>query len=146
MKPKETEKLLELLQKSGSIDRYLQENKDFLLDCNIKEYLNALIKEKHMTKTQIFEKANIKPFVGFGFLNLNNPRKPSRNNILAMSIIMNCNLDEVQTALKIAKYAPLYPKDERDSIIIFGIGNSHDIDDIEHDLYEHGFECMRKYE
>ena len=44
MKPKDTEKLLELLKKTGSIDAYLQENKDFLLDCNIKEYLRALIR------------------------------------------------------------------------------------------------------
>lgn len=146
MKSKDTEKLMELLKKSGSIDAYLQENKDFLLDCDIKEYLNVLIKEKHMTKTEVFEKACIKKFVGFGFLNKDNPRKPSRNNILAMLIVMNCNLDETQTALKIAKYAPLYPKDERDSIIIFGIENSYSINDIEQDLYEHGFECVRKYE
>lgn len=117
-----------------------------MLDCDIKEYLNVLIKEKHMTKTEVFEKACIKKFVGFGFLNKDNPRKPSRNNILAMLIVMNCNLDETQTALKIAKYAPLYPKDERDSIIIFGIENSYSINDIEQDLYEHGFECVRKYE
>ena len=32
MKPKDTEKLLELLKKTGSIDAYLQENKDFMLD------------------------------------------------------------------------------------------------------------------
>ena len=97
-------------------------------------------------KTKVFEKACIKKFVGFGFLNKDNPRKPSRNNILAMLIVMNCNLDETQTALKIAKYAPLYPKDERDSIIIFGIENSYSINDNEQDLYEHGFECVRKYE
>lgn len=46
MKPKDTEKLLELLKKTGSIDAYLQENKDFLLDCNINEYLRALIQGK----------------------------------------------------------------------------------------------------
>ncbi len=43
MKPKDTEKLLELLRKSGNIDNYLNENADFLLDCDIKEYLGALI-------------------------------------------------------------------------------------------------------
>ena len=52
MKPKDTEKLLELLKKTGSIDAYLQENKDFLLDCNIKEYLRALIREKGITIVQ----------------------------------------------------------------------------------------------
>ena len=46
MKSKDTEKLLELLKKSGSIDAYLQENKDFLLDCEIKEYLNTLKQKK----------------------------------------------------------------------------------------------------
>ena len=56
MKPKDTEKLMELLKKSGSIDAYLQENKDFLLDCDIKEYLNVLIKEKTHDKKQRFLK------------------------------------------------------------------------------------------
>ena len=118
MKPKDTEKLMELLKKSGSIDAYLQENKDFLLDCDIKEYLNVLIKEKHMTKTEVFEKACIKKFVGFGFLNKDNPRKPSRNNILAMLIVMNCNLDETQTALKIAKYDLFIPK-MKETVLLF---------------------------
>ena len=38
MKQKDTDKLLELLKKSGSIDSYLKENADFLLDCDIKEF------------------------------------------------------------------------------------------------------------
>ena len=56
MKPKDTEKLLELLKKTGSIDAYLQENKDFLLDCNIKEYLRALIREKGITLQKEIQK------------------------------------------------------------------------------------------
>lgn len=40
MKPKDTEKLLELLKKAGSIDAYLQENKEFLLDCDF--YLTVI--------------------------------------------------------------------------------------------------------
>lgn len=43
MKQKDTEKLLELLKQSGNIDSYLQENADFLIDCTIKEFLNAML-------------------------------------------------------------------------------------------------------
>ncbi len=142
MKQKETEKLMELLKRSGSIDRYLQENKDFLLDCNIKEYLNLLMKEKHMTKTQVFEASDIDRFLGFQILNITNPRKPSREHILAMSIAMRCNLDETQTALKIAQYAPLYPKEKRDSIIIFGLNNRQTLMEINNALYEHDLKCL----
>ena len=59
MKPKDTEKLLELLKKSGSIDAYLQENKDFLLDCEIKEYLNTLKQKKGYTVAQLAKSAEL---------------------------------------------------------------------------------------
>ncbi len=142
MKPKDTEKLLELLKKSGSIDRYLQENKDFLLDCNIKEYLNALIKEKKLTIAQLSVDSNLSDRYCYQFLSPSNPRIPSREVLLCLCIGMKLNLDEVQTALKIAKYAPLYPKDERDSIILFGIDKSQSLMEINEALYDNGFNCL----
>ncbi len=142
MKPKDTEKLLELLKKSGSIDLYLQENKDFLLDCNIKEYLNALIKEKKLTVAQLSKDSDLSDRYCYQFLSSSNPRIPSREVLLCLCVGMKLNLDEVQTALKIAKYAPLYPKDERDSIILFGIDKSQSLMEINEALYNHNFKCL----
>lgn len=144
MKPKDTEKLMELLKKSGSIDAYLQENKDFLLDCDIKEYLNALIKEKKLTVQKIAKESELSDRYCYQFLSPSNPRTPSREVLLSICIGMKLNLDEVQTALKIAKYAPLYPKDERDSIILFGIEKSQSVIEINNILYEHDFKCLRE--
>ena len=110
MKPKDTEKLLELLKKTGSIDAYLQENKDFLLDCNIKEYLRALIREKGITIVQLASDAQLSERYCFQLLSLSNPRHPSRDVLLSMCIGMQLNLDETQTALRIAKLALLYIK------------------------------------
>ena len=73
MKPKDTEKLLELLKKTGSIDAYLQENKDFLLDCNIKEYLRALIREKGITIVQLASDAQLSERYCFQLLSLSKP-------------------------------------------------------------------------
>lgn len=142
MKPKDTDKLLELLKKSGSIDSYLQENSDFLLDCNIKEYMNTLIKDKKLTIAQISRDSDISDRYCYQFLSLSNPRNPSREVLLSLCIGMHLNLDETQTALKIAKYAPLYPKEERDCIIIFGIENSNSLMEINNSLYEHNFKCL----
>lgn len=142
MKQKDTEKLLELLKKSGSIDAYLQENKDFLLDCDIKEYLNLLIKEKKLTIQQIAKDSELSDRYCYQFLSPSNPRTPSREVLISICIGMKLNLDEIQTALKIAQLAPLYPKDERDSIIIFGIENFQSVVDINNVLYEHDFKCL----
>ncbi|MCM1226854.1 MAG: hypothetical protein NC320_05430 [Clostridium sp.] len=142
MKSKYTEKLMELLKSSGSIDAYLQENKDFLLDCDIKEYLNALIKEKKLTVQQIAKDSELSDRYCYQFLSPSNPRTPSREVLLSICIGMNLNLDEVQTALKISKYAPLYPKDERDSIILFGIKKSQSVIEINSSLYEHNLKCL----
>lgn len=142
MKPKDTEKLMELLKKSGSIDAYLQENKDFLLDCDIKEYLNLFIKEKKLTIKQIAKDSELSDRYCYQFLSPSNPRIPSREVLLSICIGMKLNLDEIQTALKIAKYAPLYPKNERDCIIIFGIEKLQAVIDVNNVLYEHGFKCL----
>lgn len=142
MKQKGTEKLLELLKKSGNIDAYLQENKDFLLDCDIKEYLNLLIKEKKLTIQQIAKDSELSDRYCYQFLSPSNPRTPSREVLISICIGMKLNLDEIQTALKIAQLAPLYPKDERDSIIIFGIENFQSVVDINNVLYEHDFKCL----
>ena len=61
---------------------------------------------------------------------------------IQICIGMHMNLDETQTALKIAKYAPLYPKDERDSIILFGIEKKQSLVEINTALYDHGFKCL----
>lgn len=142
MKPKDTEKLMKLLKKSGNIDAYLEENKDFLLDCDIKEYLNLLIKEKKLTIQQIAKDSELSDRYCYQFLSTSNPRIPSREVLLSICIGMKLNLDETQTALKIAKYAPLYPKDERDSVIIFGIEKSKSVVDINNILFEHNFKCL----
>lgn len=142
MKPKDTEKLMKLLKKSGNIDAYLEENKDFLLDCDIKEYLNLLIKEKKLTIQQIAKDSELSDRYCYQFLSPSNHRIPSREVLLSICIGMKLNLDETQTALKIAKYAPLYPKDERDSVIIFGIEKSKSVVDINNILFEHDFKCL----
>lgn len=142
MKQKDTDKLLELLRKSGSIDSYLQENSDFLLDCTIKEYLNTLIKDKKLTIAQVSRDSDLSDRYCYQFLSPSNPRNPSREVLISLCIGMHLNLDETQTAMKIAKYAPLYPKDERDSIIIFGIENSQSLMEINNNLYEHNFKCI----
>jgi len=142
MKQKDTDKLLELLRRAGDIDSYLNDNADFLLDCTLKEYLNALILEKKLTIAQISRNANLNDAYCYQFLSPSNPRNPSREVLLSLCIGMHLNLDETQLALKIAKYAALYPKDERDSMIIFGIETSQSLVEINTTLYDHGFKCL----
>lgn len=51
-------------------------------------------------------------------------------------------VDEVQATLKVAGFAPLYPKRKRDSILLLGIANGKSVCDINNELYEHGEETL----
>ena len=59
MKPKDTEKLLELLKKPAALMPTSRKTRIFLLDCNIKEYLRALIREKGITIVQLASDAQL---------------------------------------------------------------------------------------
>ena len=144
MKKKDTAKLLELLKKSGSIDSYLKENKDFLIDCTLKEYLNLFLTEKNLTIAEASRASDISDRYCYQFLSMSNPRKPSRDILIQFCIGIQLNFDEIQTGLKIAEYAPLYPKDKRDSIIIFGIENSLTFMEINEELHNRGLKCLCK--
>ena len=78
----------------------------------------------------------------FGFQVLSGTRNPSRNTLLSLCIAMKMTLDEVQATLKIAEFAPLYPKSKRDSIIILGITNGKNVCQINNELYDNDEETL----
>lgn len=96
--------------------------------------LTEILKLKELTKSEVIKNADINEIYGFQiFSGVGNP---SRGKLISLCIGMKLNIDETQELLKIAGFAPLYPKNKRDSIIIFGIRNNHNVMTINESLYE----------
>ena len=72
----------------------------------------------------------------YGFQIFAGKRTPSRDKLICLCIAMGLTLDETQATLKIAGLAPLYPKNKKDSVILFGIQHGKSIGTINEMLFE----------
>lgn len=135
-----TDEMMQNLLKANNIEEYMKENSGAFVDLTISQFLSEYINSRSLIKSHVIKTAEISEI--FGFQVLSGTRKPSRNTLLSLCIAMNMTLDEVQSALKIAQFAPLYPKNKRDSIIILGISKGKSVCEINNELYDNGEETL----
>ena len=112
---KTTDELFNIL-KNESINSYLKNNENELINNPICKYLNMLIDEKNLVKADMIKKSNIQ--INYAYQILSGLKFPSRDKLIALCFGAELNIDETQTLLKYSGYAPLYPRNKRDSIII----------------------------
>ena len=135
-----TDEMMQNLLKANNIGEYMKENSNAFVDLTVSQFLSEYINSRNLIRSHIIKKAEISEI--FGFQVLSGTRNPSRNSLLSLCIAMGMSLDETQTTLKIAQYAPLYPKSKRDSIIIFGISKRKSVCEINNELYDNGEETL----
>lgn len=120
---KKTEDLLNQLKfKHATFDEYLCNNKDCFLNTDISQFWKKIISESNMKKTDIINKADI----GYTFFYdiLKGKKHPSRDMLIKILLVMSCDIDVFQEALRIYEWAALYPKIKRDSILIYAINHN----------------------
>lgn len=115
-----TSELLDIL-KNTDIHEYFRDNPDEFVSSPLSEQLNKLLVEKDLSISEIAKTANM--FNIYVYQIFSGKKSPSRDKVLQLCFGMNMSFDEVQTLLKHSEYAPLYPRNKRDSIIISAFMN-----------------------
>lgn len=110
-----TDELLQQLLASASPDAYLAQNK--LPNRSLADYLQQLLKEKGLRRSEVFRAAGINNT--FGYQAFSGERNLGRNNAIMMAFGLRCTLQEAQRLLRLAGASELWPKVPRDAIIIF---------------------------
>ena len=135
MLPKPTDDLMKELACSEDLDQYIKNNKAYFIDTSLAEALNRKLEEKGLQKSAVIKAAEINEIYGYQIFS--GKRIPSREKLLCILIGMKLSLPETQQLLKLAGYAPLYPKSVRDSIVISGLQNACSVMEINELLYDH---------
>ena len=119
MKEKNTGDLSFELMSQPNLDAYLSQNKDCFTNQNVAELLTDYYQRSGMTKAALARQAGMSEV----YLHqvFSGRRNPSRDRLLCLCVCLELSLEEVQQLLKEACYAPLYPRNRRDSIITYGI-------------------------
>ncbi len=133
---KTTAQLLDALKKNKNIKHFLNSNKDEFINSDLAQYLNELLIQKNIDKARAIENANLN--TQYGYQIFAGQRNPSRDKLLQLAFGMALDLKCTQRLLNIAGASELYPRNQKDSIIIFALNNSLSLMECEELLEEMG--------
>lgn len=117
-----TNDLLKRLNSATSVsdlEKYNEETAQYSLVTSFTEYIEMYRKMTGISVAQLIADAEIQR--NYGYQILNGTKKPGRNKVIALCLALKMSLEDTQRALTLAKEGILYPKNTRDSIIIFCI-------------------------
>lgn len=137
---KTTDDLINEIKASKNIVDYLASNQSEMQLSSLPEYLDAWLHKKSCTKAEVVRRSNLnKAYVYQIFLG---KKYPSRDKVIALAFGMALNTEETQTLLKQAGYRELYPRDPRDTLLLFSIEQGMNILDANELLYDHNIEVL----
>lgn len=138
---KSTDELMKILNSKKSYSEFLQDEKVEFAETSISEYLNELLEEKQLKKSEVIRRGNLDKNYAYQIFN-GYKRNPSRNKVLMISIGMGLTLTETRRLLKICNQSDLYIRNARDSVIIFGIDKKMTLMEINELLNDFSFEIL----
>lgn len=118
---KETNDLREELMETTDLRRFLAENQESFHAESVGEALNDIFQKRNITKAALAKSAGMSEV----YLHqvFSGHRKPSRSRLICLCFGLSISLEETQALLRRSGYAPLYPKNKRDAIILYGLHN-----------------------
>ena len=133
MTEKNTDQLQQELMSSNDLDRFLSENDDSFRDTPLQLALQRLFNATGLSKAALAKQSGISEvylhqlFSGCRF--------PSRNRLLCVCFGLGASVEDTQALLQQARRAPLYTRDRRDAIILFGLSHGMDLFQVNDKLF-----------
>ena len=137
---KSTDELLGILKSKSNLDDYFKENIDQLQCATLPQLLESLIDSKGMSKSEAINNSMIEKHYGYQIFK--GVKTPSRDKLIMLCIGTGADLNQTGRLLNSIKSAPLYAKDGRDAVIMFGILDRLSVIDINIMLFDRGFEVL----
>ena len=136
MSEKPTAELMHALSNADSLDSYMEDNDRFMVEGELSEHISRLCTQKGLIKAKVIKNAELNEIYAYQIFS--GKRIPSRDKLLCLCLGMELDSAETNQLLKNVGFAPLYPKNKRDSIILFGIEKGQSVIEINEVLYENG--------
>ena len=137
---KSTEMLINEIKTTDRIDSFISENTEEIHELSLSEYLRELLQKYDLEKSDVFKRAGMAD-TNYGYeLFRNDVKKASRDKLIRICIGFPLSVEEAQKVLRYGKVRPLYPRDERDAYILFGLNKKYTLDELNDLLYEHNLD------
>lgn len=141
LKEKSTDEMWNEIKSADDYESFVANNSGTFTSADISACLNNLLAEKNILLKEAVKQSGLDR--AYAYHIFSGKKIPSRDKLIAIAFGMNLSLDETQTLLKRTRNRPLYPKDERDSVIIYALLNGQQLDIINEKLYELNFDLIQ---
>lgn len=103
-------------------------------------YLCELLDEKGLKRSDVVVKTGLdKAYVYQIFAGKKNP---SRNKLITIAFGMKLSEEETQRMLQLSGHRELWPKDERDALLLFAIQRGMSLEEVHTELEHYGFDPL----
>ncbi|MDY3781058.1 MAG: helix-turn-helix transcriptional regulator [Candidatus Faecousia sp.] len=137
---KNTNDLQEALMEAPDLNRFLDENRENFNNTSVADSLNQMILKQRISKSALARQSGMSEV----YLHqvFSGRRTPSRTRLLCMCFGLQATVEEAQVLLKQCGYAPLYPKNRRDAILLYGLSHKETLFQINDTLFDKGEETL----
>ncbi len=118
------------------LDAYMESIRD-KYPTDFSQYLRHIMKSRGVDTGWLYRNAYLERT--FAYQIVRGARHPSRDKIMLIALALKMDLTETQRALEMSNAGILYPKDERDSLLIYAVEHSMSIRDANALLASYGF-------
>lgn len=119
---KDTNQLENELSNAARVEEFLADNKENFKNFTLAEYLNKLLAEKNLSKSDIVKNSLLDPTYVYRVFS-GTTKKTARQNVIAIALALKLSPKETNYLLYYAGVEKLYVRSEWDSIIFFALEN-----------------------
>lgn len=133
-----TDKLMEMLEASPGNFRDTAFTAD--MQISFEEYLKILMREHSFDISRLIKDACLSKT--YAYQVISGQRIPGRDIIIRMALAMQLDIETTQRLLALAQKGTLYPKKQRDAVILYGIRRKLKLDETNAMLQDVGEEPL----
>lgn len=137
---KTTDELAHEIQEAQDIIQYFERNQKEMQLGSFPEYLEQWLTVKAVTRADVVRRSNLNK--AYVYQIFSGKKYPSRDKVIALAFGLGLSSEETQTLLKQAGYRELYPRDPRDALLLFAVGQKKSIIEANELLYDHEIEVL----
>lgn len=135
-----TDTLHEEIKRINSFSKFWDRHKKQIVHQPLSEYLCELLDKKGLKRSDVVVKTGLdKAYVYQIFAG---KRNPSRDKLITIAFGMRLNEGETQRMLRLSGYRELWPKDERDALLLFAIQRGMSLEEVHTELERYGFDPL----
>lgn len=140
MELKTTDELNHEIRSATDIEDYLTENKENMLRKSLSEHLDMLLKQRNITRADVVRGSMLDR--AYVYQIFSGEKTPSRDKLIAIAFGLSLSDEETQKMLKLSGNRELYPRDERDALILFSLQRKNTIWETNELLFSHNLKVL----